>query len=192
MEFPHSADITIIGKHTNAYHFLHAIKGTTIGLNQAALAHKTDFAMTGHEAIMTMLKATPYYPERVISLTPMFEQTNHPTKYRIGNLQDRGTIERKRYTYEQVLSYVQIANTQGIKAKYPNWWTILHPAIFFAVAHHPKSITIIGCDNTPAPHNPYPDMIHHSYARQHTGRMVKACREIGIQCDWLTIPETIV
>ena len=98
MDFPHNADITIIGKHTNAYQFIHAIKGTTIGLNQAALAHKTDFAMTGHEAIMTMFKATPYYPDRVISLTPMFEQTNHPTKYRLGNLQSRDTIERKRFT----------------------------------------------------------------------------------------------
>lgn len=188
MDFPINADITIIGKHTNAYQFLHAIKGTTIGLNQAALAHKTDFAMTGHQVIYNMLKSTCYHPERIIATNPMFEQPSHvQAKHHINYLHKPDIINLTPYTYKQVSHFVNMAISRGLAANYPNWWTILHLAMFFALAHNPKSITIIGCDNTPAPHNPYPDMLHHDYVRQHTHHLVNATNAAGISCNWLTL-----
>ncbi len=188
MDFPHNADITIIGKHTNAYQFLHAIKGTTIGLNQAALAHKTDFAMTGHQVIYNMLKCTEYHAERIIATNPMFEPPFHvQAKHHINYLHKPDIINLTPYTYEKVAHFVNIAISRGLTANYPNWWTILHLAMFFALAHNPKSITIIGCDNTPAPYSPYPDMLHHDYVRQHTHHLVNATNAAGISCNWLTL-----
>jgi hypothetical protein len=175
---------TIIGKHPSAYQHLHLVSGQTIGLNQAALAFKTDFAMSGHDVVIDMFKLTGFFPERTIACYPSFEGTNHRTPHWIKNGQYRQTIERKDLPLEWIENFVISAVNRDHKALYPNFWSILHLAMFYAVSNGATKLILIGVDNTPSGSEMYPDMVHHDYVRKHTAILVELFQKHGIDVQW--------
>ena len=176
---------TIIGKHHSAYQYLRRVSGTTIGLNQAALAFHTDFAISGHDVVIDMFKLTGVFPERTIACYPSFEGTNHRTPHWIKSGQFRETIELKDLPLEWIENFVISAVKNDTKALYPNFGSILHLAMFYAVSHGATKLILIGVDNTPSASAMYPDMIHHDYVRKHTAILVELFQKHGIDVEWL-------
>jgi len=176
---------TIIGKHPSAYQHLHRVSGQTIGLNQAALAFHTDFAMSGHDVVIDMFKLTGFFPDRTIACYPSFEGSWPKSKYHVKHLHVPDIIAKKQMPINWIENFVAAAVNRDTSKGYPNFWTILHLAMFYAVSHGATKLILIGVDNTPSASTMYPDMINHDYARKHTAILVQLFQKHGIDVEWL-------
>jgi hypothetical protein len=174
----------IIGKHENAAYFsgIDWKKYDSYGLNEAALLLKTKWGFTGHEHI-----ESKYIDVGVnyICTKPTFENTQP----RLSCDTIKQIPPPKCFIFEnesdEILSkYIKAAITQK-DIPYPNYWTILHLAIFYCLKHYDE-IALIGCANKKGDLGGVGSNSsekHQDYQRYHTDRLIELSPKKIWRCE---------
>ena len=174
----------IIGKHENAAYFsaIDWKKYDSYGLNEAAMLLKTKWGFTGHQHI-----ESKYIDLGVnyICTKPTFENTQPRLSF--DTIKQLYTSIAFTWVYESdevLLKYIKAAIAQKDIA-YPNYWTILHPAIFYCLKHYDE-IVLIGCANKKGDLGAVgsnSSAKHQDYQRYHTDRLIKLSSKKIWRCE---------
>jgi hypothetical protein len=136
----------IIGKHENAGMFsgIDWSKYDSFGLNHAAKILKTKYGFTGHKVV------EDYYIENeipYIATSPLFEEIEPSSN--IDYIKQMYTGISFSFVNESdnaLQGYIDAAIDKK-DIKYPNYFTVLHLAIFYCLKRGYKEIVLIGCAN---------------------------------------------
>jgi len=174
----------IIGKHENAAFFscIDWSKYDSYGLNHAALQLKTKYGFTGHAKIEKLfIKQKKQY----ISTFPMFEGVN-PNKP-IDSIRQYHPKIASDFANEsdEILKMFIDSAIQEKDFVYPQYWTILHCAIFYCLKHYDE-IVLIGCANTKGDLQPFGSNAsdrHLNYQRYHTDKLIELSPKKIWRCE---------
>jgi len=64
---------------------------------------------------------------------------------------------------------------------YPNYWTTLHPAIFYCIKKGFTKIYLAGCNNTPGKIKDASEPLNLAYMKRHTDRIINVAKKHSIQ-----------
>jgi hypothetical protein len=143
---------------------------------------KTKWGFTGHQHI-----ESKYIDNGVnyIATKPLFENTQP----RLAVDTIKQSPPQKCFIFENesdeiLLKYIDSAIAQKDIA-YPNYWTILHPAIFYCLKHYDE-IVLIGCANkkgTLGGSYSNEEVKTQDYQRYHTDRLIKLSSKKIWRCE---------
>lgn len=180
----------IVGKHPSILDWPEGFfKGkNSIGLNSAGYLFEVDRVMTGHEDNIRGYKLKKIPRLNWILVRPMFDMggrsivssghyinwNRHPKPHRHEDLSP-GEIK---VFLERALN----AHKSGTKTPgFPNFWTVLHLAIFFSIMEGATEIHLAGCNNEPGvkldSSGPF---LHAEYANRHTVMMMEEAAKLGV------------
>lgn len=160
------------------------------GLNWAAINHKTKYAFSGHNTILDEFKRLGI--KNVIGCDPTFENSSIQNYQTIDSIKqgvpqsvfdliDQDDKEVKKMIFNAV---------SGVECAYPNYWTVLHLAIFYLIKKGFKEIDLICCHNDyeKYPTTKYEIEYHRTrapYMRTHTGKIVELAKDYDIKINWI-------
>lgn len=184
----------VIGKNPKVVNHLAALNWpevicNSIGLNEAATLFATDYAITGHGKVHKTLIENGIKPNQIIVPLSPFDavQLYEGNRAMFGDfIRHDWVSDAVDMPFSEMERYVQAAIAKN-DIPYPQFWSVLHLAIFYAIKNGAEIITIAGCNHTKG-------VLHgmlagaddkNDYLYRHTSLLVDACNENGIQTHWM-------
>lgn len=171
----------IIGKHSSAQEFIdlnwRELDG--VGLNDAAVIFNTRYAMTGHGDIMPILAG-----RQIIVTYPSFENEDFRNSPGVIDHIRQGVPQHvmlREPESQASIEDVMLCAINGVDRAYPNYWTVLHLAIFHAILRGYRRIFVYGCNHETGCLPGYQEGRYYEYIEQHTLKIIEAGAKLGIE-----------
>lgn len=162
----------------------------SIGLNSIpGYGFQVDRVMTGHIDNLKIYKEKGIPRRKWILVRPMFDaHTIGSSGYWINWNRHRKPHQHVDLTPDEILTYLKRARhcfLNGNKnGHFPNFWSVLHLAIFFAITEGSSTIHLAGCNNEPGRLQGASTFNHSDYARRHTQMLIDAAPQVGVKIHW--------
>lgn len=174
----------ILGKHESVLNYSHInwSEKESYGLNEAAQVMNTKYGFTGHESLVYFY-GVHQIPFVFTSKSFEYNEINHPLIIdKIKSLILKKVLNSIKESDISLRFYLSAAkNNEDIQ--YPNYWSILHLAIFYLIKKGYNNIELIGCNNTKGDIPKYGSNTSEEklkYVNYHTQKIINLAKELNI------------